>query len=129
MEFEINKDDWASFCDSLTKRRFEWITDVEVVSLTSGDQRLSRGMILNGITVETHGSQINIVISLAGNHLEHQTHTIRNPMRIAFLAADDSHGDVAEIEEADGTKTLIRFVQPMGVLVGFTKYELTVAAQ
>jgi hypothetical protein len=128
MNFEINKEDWANFFESLSKRRYEWTTKVEVLNSEMGDQILTDGLPMNGVTMETHGDRISIDISVGENTAAHQTHTILNPTKVAFLAADSSHGDVIDIEEADGTKTLITFIEPMGVLVGYTKVEMVATA-
>lgn len=58
----------------------------------------------------------------------HQTHNIQNPTRVAFLAAADNHCDVVNIEEADGTKTLINLIEPMSIIVGFAELDMVGAA-
>ena len=128
MNFEIIKEDWTRFFESLSKRRYEWITKVEVLQSEIGDQVLTDGLPLNGITVETRGSRVSIDISVGENTENHQTHNIVNPTRVAFLAADADHGDVIDIEEEDGTKTLITFIEPMGILVGYTAVEMVATA-
>ena len=124
MNFELKKEDWGKFFDNLSKRRYEWMTEVEVLSAGFGDQTLSNGLALNGITVETVGGGTSIDISVGESTGNHQTHTIKDPTRVAFLVGDDLHGDVVDIEEADGTKTLIKLVEPMGVLVGIAACEM-----
>lgn len=128
MNFELKKEDWGIFFDNLSKRRYEWMTEVEVLNPDAGDQILSNGLPLNGITVETVGDHTSIDLSVGQTAGHHQTHTIKDPTRVAFLAGDDAHGDVVDIEEADGTKTLIRLIEPMGVLVGIAEYEMVLAA-
>lgn len=128
MNFEITKDDWARFFESLSKRRYEWITKVEVLSSDIGGQVLTDGLPLNGITVETKGDNVSIDISVGEDTESHQTHNILNPVRVAFLAADTHHGDVIDIEEEGGTKTLITFVEPMGILVGYSEVEMVATA-
>lgn len=127
MGFEIKKQDWPGFFDALGRRRSEWITKVEVMSSEMGDQVLNDGLPLSGITVETNGDRTSIDISVGENTDSHQTHNIQNPNRVAFLRADESHGDVIDIEEEDGTKTLITFIEPMGILVGYQKVEMVAA--
>lgn len=128
MNYEIKKENWAHFFDTLGKRRFEWKTKIEVLSSEIGDQVLADGLPLNGFTVETKGDQMLIDISVGEKTDAHQTHNIRNPVKVAYLPADDQHGDVIDIEEADGTKTLITFIEPMGILVGFTYVEIAVSS-
>lgn len=119
MNLEINQKDWANFFDQLSKRRYEWKTKIEILNTALGDQTLTDGLPLNGITVEARGERTTIDISVGENTDLHQTHNIADPARVAFLAAADNHGDVVDIEEADGTKTLIYFVEPMSIIAGY----------
>ncbi|MEO6334584.1 MAG: DUF5335 family protein [Pyrinomonadaceae bacterium] len=128
MNFEIKKESWSNFFDSLSRRRFEWITKVEVLKGDIGDQILTDGLPLNGITVEVRGDRTTIDISVGENTDAHQTHNIENPARVAFLAADDDHGDVINIEEDDGTKTLITFIEPMSIIAGYAEGETVASA-
>lgn len=128
MNFEIKKEMWTDFFDSLSKRRYEWKARIEVFNSEIGDQVLTEGLPLNGFTVETNGDRTTIDVSVGVNTESHQTHNIQNPTRVSYLAADESHGDVIDIEEKDGTKTLITFIQPMGLLVGFAQLEVVAAA-
>ena len=128
MNFEIKKEDWANFFESLSKRRYEWKTKVEVLNSELGDQVLTDGLPLNGVTVEINGERISIDISVGENTDAHQTHNILNPVRVVFLAAEANHGDVIDIEEGDGTKTLITFIEPMGLLFGYTELEMVATA-
>jgi hypothetical protein len=124
MNTEINKNDWKLFFETLSKRRFEWKTRIEVLSPEMGDQVLSRGLSLNGVTMETVGDDIRLDISVGEKKDRHQTHNIVNPVRIAFLKGDESHGDIIDIEESNGTKTLITLTGPMELLAGFTQMEM-----
>lgn len=128
MNAEIKKEDWVKFLESLSGRRFEWKTKIEVLSTEFGDQILSDDLPLNGITIETRGDSSAIDISVGENTEAHQTHRIENPSRIAFLAADSSHGDIIDIEQKDGTKTLITLIEPMGIMVGFAEFNMVTAA-
>jgi hypothetical protein len=126
MTYEINREDWNRFFDSLSKRRYEWRTEVEVLSPTLGDQTLNAALPFNGITVEGSGENTMLDISVGDVTGQHQSHTIRNPVRVEFLASE-TRGDVIDIEEADGTKTLIRFNEPSELLVGFAAVEVMAA--
>lgn len=126
MNFEIKKEDWGRFFDNLSKRRFEWNTEIEVLNTDIGDQGMSVGLPFNGVTVEKIGDHTTVDISVGENTDQHHTHNIKNPMRVAYLAADDNYADVVDIEEADGTKTLLRFTKPIGVMVGFAGYEMAI---
>ena len=124
MNYEIKKEKWEGFFESLSKRRYEWKTRIEVLNPDMGDQTLTEGLPLNGITVETKVDRVSIDVSVGENTEAHHTHTIKDPLRIAFLAAGNDHGDVIDIEEKDGTKTLITFIEPMGILIGHMEAEI-----
>jgi hypothetical protein len=126
MTYEINREDWNRFFDSLSKRRYEWRTEVEVLSPTLGDQTLNISLPFNGVTIEGSGEETRLEISVGDSTGEHQTHNIINPSRVAYLSSE-THGDVIDIEEADGTKTLIRFNEPSQLLVGFAAVEVLAA--
>jgi hypothetical protein len=128
MNAEINKNDWKNFFENLSKRRFEWRTRIEVLSPETGDQVLSDGLPLNGVTMETVGDDIRIDLSVGENTNRHLTHNIVNPSRVAFLKGNESHGDVIDIEEANGTKTLITFIGAMELMVGIMETEMSITA-
>ena len=123
MNTEINKQDWGKFFDKLSKRRSEWMTEVEVLKADIGDQILTNGLPLNGITAETVADgRVHIEISVGESVNNHQAHTIQDPIRVSFLEDGRNSVEMVAIEEKDGTKTLVRFTEPMGILVGFAEY-------
>jgi hypothetical protein len=122
MNIVLKKEDWKPFLENLSRRRYEWMTEVEIVSSEIGDQTLSSGLPLNGITLESAGAGTAVVISVGETVGNHQTHTVRNPTRVAYLGGDTMYNDVVDIEEADGTKTLLRFTEPMSVVAGLGEY-------
>jgi hypothetical protein len=128
MNLEITKERWTNFFDTLSKRRYEWRTKVEILKPDLGDQVLSDGLPLNGITAEVDNDRVTIGISVGESSESHQTHNIENPTKVAFLPAADGHGDVIDIEEADGTKTLISFIEPAAIIVGFTEIGVIASA-
>lgn len=128
MTFEIKKENWADFFTSLSKRRYEWKTRVEILRNALGDQLLTEGLPFNGTTVETKGELTSIDISVGESTDAHQTHNIQNPSRVAYLSEEAGRGEVVDIEEADGTKTLITFMEPMAIVAGYTELEIAVTA-
>jgi hypothetical protein len=128
MNFQITKDRWSDFFETLSKRRYEWRTRIEVLNADLGDQVLSDGLPFNGVTAESNQDRVSIQISVAKSPESHQSHSIENPTRVAFLPASDSHGDVIDIEEADGTKTLISFIGPAGIIVGYKEIGVIASA-
>ena len=123
MTLDIPREKWAQFFSDLSKRRFGWTTKIEVMNDSIGDQVLSENLPLNGITVEQKGDQSTIEISV-GEDTTHQSHTIVNPTKIAFLGDDENIVGIVEIEETNGTKTLIHIIKPMAVIISRSEYEI-----
>ena len=123
MTLNLPKEKWTQFFDDLSKRRFGWTTKIEVMSDSVGDQILSENLPLNGITAEQKGDQSTIEISV-GEDTTHLSHTIVNPTKIAFLGDDENIVGIVEIEETNGTKTLIHIIEPMAVIVSYSEYEI-----
>lgn len=129
MNFEIEKKDWKNFFENLSKRRFEWRSRIEVLNPEMGDQVLSDGLPLNGVTVEARGDNVAVDISVGENTGQHLTHNITDPVRVAYLQVEDPNRyEVIDIEEANGVKTLITLFGAMELMVGIAETELVVAA-
>ena len=123
MTLDIPKEKWAQFFSDLSKRRFGWTTKIEVMNDAIGDQVLSENLPLNGITAEQTDDEITIEIAV-GVNTTHQSHTIVNPGKVGFLGVDERAGGFIEIEEANGTKTLVHIIEPMPIMVSYTEYEV-----
>ena len=117
MNYEIKKSEWKSFLVDLSQRRYEWKTTAEVLTPDFGDELLCEGLPFSGITLEQAVDGDTLVISFGEYSDSHLTHCIGNPTRLAFLEAANG-GEVLDIEEADGTKTLVRFIEPMRMSIG-----------
>lgn len=119
MTYVVEQEKWMSFLTDLSKRRHAWKTRIEVLKKEIGDQVLADGLPLNGITAEMRNGNLSIDLSIGESIAQHQTHTISDPIRIAFLPKMNSFHEVLDLEEADGTKTLMTLLEPMPVLAGY----------
>jgi hypothetical protein len=128
MTTEIKREEWKSFFDNLSRDLGGWQTAVEVLSDDVGAQVLADGLPFVGLTYEDTGGNPSIELTLGGDRENHQTHTIAKPQLVAFEGSGIGPAGVLDIEDADGTKTLIRFVQPFPVLVEFEETEVVRAA-
>ena len=122
MTLNIPRDEWANFLDDLTKRRFEWKTNLEVINAEIGDQTLGDGLPLKGVTFEDKSGKPEVEILLGNDAYRHQAHSIANPEKVAFLPNERDGGGILEIEERDGTKTLVRLLEPMPIQKGYGAY-------
>ena len=128
MTTEIKREEWKSFFDNLSRDLGGWQTAVEVLSDDVGAQVLADGLPFVGLTFEDIDANPSIELTLGEDRENHQTHTIANPKLVAFEGSGIGPAGVLDIEDADGTKTLIRFVQPFPVLVEFEETEVVRAA-
>lgn len=128
MTFDIPKEKWKEFFDDLSKRRFGWETKIEVLDESVGDQILSEGLPLNGVTFEEKAGRQELEIAIGETTSNHITHNIENPSKVAYLDEGDFFGGVIEIEDEAETKTLVRLVNPMPVYLGYADYELVMAS-
>jgi len=124
MTLDLPEGKWTQFFEDLSKRRFGWTTKIEVMNDSIGDQVLSEGLPLNGITIDQKGDARTIEIAVGENTAHHQSHTIANPRKIAYLDDDKNLGSIVEIEEQNGTKTLLHIIEPMPLLVSYSEYEM-----
>ena len=128
MTIEIQSDQWREFFDDLTKRRFDWKTKIEVLNTDIGHQILDEGLPLAGITCEESSNETVVEIFVGTNDEHHQTHTIKNPTKIAYLGEDEDPKGIVEIEEADGTKTLVHIIEPTPITTNFAEDQKTTTA-
>lgn len=114
MTQEIQKGDWRSFFDNLSKEKFGWETNVQVLSDATGANMLSEGLPFNGITYEENeeGSSIEIITGTTTE--DHDSHTIADPQKVAFQPSDEGDSGTLDIEDASGAKTLVSFLSESG---------------
>lgn len=128
MTIEISKEKWTEFFNDLSRRRFGWETRIEVLDESVGDQILSEGLPLNGVTFEEKAGRHELEIAVGETAESHQTHVIANPSKVVYLDEGDFMGGVIEIEDETKTKTLVKLVNPMPVYFGYADYELVMAS-
>ena len=111
-ELKTNHNEWKSFFDDFSRRNRSRLVSVEIFS-ESGAQKEVRKMPLSGMVYETDkrdSSFLEIMFENSraegGNHL---THFIPNIQNISPKKFDDGCDETLEIEDAEGTKTLLVF--------------------
>lgn len=128
MTIEIPQEKWNEFFNDLSRRRFGWTTRVEVMNEDAGDQILSDGLPLNGVTFEEKAGKSSIMLAVGETAGQHQAHVIANPVKVEFLRNGDFESGVLEIEEESGTRTLVTLLNPMPVYLGYENYAVVMAS-
>lgn len=114
MTQEIQKGDWRSFFDKLSKEKFGWETNVQVLSDATGANMVSEGLPFNGATFEENEEGVSIEITTGESTDRHDSHTVADPQKVAFEPDENGEGGTLDIEDAAGTKTLISFLSEPG---------------
>lgn len=128
MTRNIPKNKWKKFFDELSKRRYQWFVNVEIINPDIGDQILDRRLPLVGITAEERGERSIIEISVGDSADQHQSHSVVNPKEVAYLSNENDDGGTVEILEDDGTKTLIQLLGPMPIAIDYANDQEIAAA-
>lgn len=122
MTNEILRADWKEFFDLQSKNYLEWQTKVEVLKDEIGAQVLSEGLPLIGFMCEEAQNAIEIIVGEESG--VHQTHTIFNPQKVFFQEDENNQSGIVEIEDKDGAKTLVKFIQPISVLMAYEETQI-----
>jgi len=115
MTRNVPQNEWKEFFDRLSKERFDWETSIVVLSPEGGAQILSQGLPFEGASFETNGIG-NVMITTGSQPADHQTHNITKALVVDFVERTADDTATLDIEQADGTKTLVNFIRPMPVL-------------
>jgi hypothetical protein len=110
MTQEIQKSNWKTFFEKLSKEKFGWETTIQILSEETGANMLSEGAPFDGITYEDNqeGSSVEVITGTKAG--DHDSHTISDPQKVAFQPNKSGEGGTLDIEDVSGAKTLISFI-------------------
>ena len=112
----IEPDQWKSFLEEFSKRNQLRPTRLEVLG-EMGDQEEEDHLPLVGISFEAKGSAAGSAEVILGGETaadqRHIDHVIPNVKRIAPIIGISGVEDGVAFEDAEGTKTLLLFEQPL----------------
>lgn len=110
---EITPAEWPGFLDAFSRVHHGWRARVDVLGDEFGAQEETDHLPLMGIATDARDPRRQrITITLGTSPDDHVSHAIDRPSKM-FLEQSDAGADQAlEIESADGTKTLLRFLDP-----------------
>jgi hypothetical protein len=113
MKGEIPRDQWQTYLEEFSKRNSGRPVNLEVLSEELGDQEEAQMLPLEGITLETKGSEAeSIEIMLGGTGAaddRNLTHTVTQVRLIVPKVGTDGREEALEIEAEDGTKIILVF--------------------
>lgn len=121
MSNQIEKAEWKAYFAGLTYKLADFETSVQILSDVSGAQYLNEGLPLVGIGFDDKSNKIEIIVGTGKDN--HQTHNVFAPSAVSFESTDGKSGGTLDIEEEDGTKTLVKFVQSLPAVVEHSENE------
>lgn len=113
----IHKENWKEFFDQLSREKLDWETTIQVLSEETGAQFLSSGLPFAGLTYDEKDDESKIEVIVGSDTEHHQTHNIFNPKFAAYESVEEKNEFTLDIENSDGTKTLIKFTEPLPAVV------------
>lgn len=112
MSAEIKREQWTTFFNTFSKLNQARPTRLEIFG-ELGAQEEERYLLLNGICFEDAGEGApKLEILLGGqspSEAGHLAHTVKRVQHVATKVAADGRDEALEIQDAEGTKTLLRF--------------------
>lgn len=115
MSAEIKREQWMTFFNTFSKLNQARPTRLEIFG-ELGAQEEERYLPLNGISFEDAGEGApKLEILLGGtspSDARHLAHTVKRVQHVAAKVAADGRDEALEIQDAEGTKTLLRFESP-----------------
>jgi len=124
MTHVIPKNEWKRFFDILSRERLGWETAVQVLDGEAGAQMMSEGLAFTGTTLEEHGDRMVLELLIGSDADNHQTHNIFEPRKVAFERNQNGPGGTLDVEDEDGTKTLVNFYEPMPMMMKYERGEI-----
>ena len=104
---EIEKDNWQSFFDQVSRALQGKLIQIEVDSLELGAQTELNKLSLNGLTYDKRDDAF--IVST-----EEIEHVVRSPQQI-FIADGTEGINSIQVRAADGTKQIISFIEPLAL--------------
>jgi hypothetical protein len=106
---EVSQAEWFPFFDMFSKQHRGEMATISVVGEEIGAQEAARDLPFIGIAADDKGSDSHAIrIQLGTEPDDHVEHMV-SPIQRVYLKMGDVHvGDVLEIEEQDGPKTILQ---------------------
>jgi hypothetical protein len=111
---EIPRDEWREFLDNFSREHEGWEVTVEVLAGTEGDQVLTSGSPLLGISYSgEQGSNESVSVIAGEDASDNINHTISTPSHIRVAQSDFGEPQGLQIESQTEPTTIVTFRSPM----------------
>jgi hypothetical protein len=106
----ITHDKWQQTLDELSRIYEGALVSLEILDEDFGAQSQILQQPLHGVTVDHGLIEMHFAKPGGGDHL---CHPVTHPMELRMVATDEGALVALEIEEREGTHTLLHFTHPM----------------
>lgn len=107
---EIPQSEWNSFFDLFSRQHEGWLTTLEILGKDIGAQREANELPLEGVSLVSGGEESEAIsIDLGSTASDHVSHFVSEPTHVWLEQTTGGTAASLEIEETDGTQTLLRF--------------------
>jgi hypothetical protein len=104
--------EWTSSLEELTRRHYNESVTVEVIGPDVGAQIEATGLLLKGLSLDVKDRPAGAVsIFLEGVRSGHVERLVHQPVDVSVKRDAQGADEALAIESADGTLTLVRFVE------------------
>jgi hypothetical protein len=107
----IPREQWRFFCDTFSRQHRGWPAVVNIVGANAEPHTEVNFLPFEGVSAVMEDGESSISLTLGEGRGQHLTRTIADPARIVVgrcISAACAF-EVLEVEDGEGTKTLLRF--------------------
>jgi len=109
---EIARKSWREQLDAFSTIHEGWLVSLDVVGSNIGAQPEIDSLPLLGVSADRLAAGGTITISVASSPRSHLTHLVHDVAHLYVEETDDGADAALAIEEADGTRHVLRFRAP-----------------
>jgi hypothetical protein len=110
---DINRNEWAAFCESFGREHQDWLVNVEVVHQNGAKEIVGHSAVLDNIAVSGDGDAPGtVLISITKTEDVRQVHEVTKPEAMRLAKNDRGADDTLIIESDNGDTTTICLHSP-----------------
>ncbi len=110
---DINRDEWAAFCESFGREHQDWLVNVEVLHQNGAKEIVGHSAVLEKIAVTVNREKPkNVLISITKTRDEKRVYEVPRPDAMRLTKNDRGADDTLIIESDNGDTTTICLHSP-----------------
>ena len=106
---DVPRNEWQAYLSGLSRLYQGWAVKIEELAGELGDQPAADGVPLQGLSLETKGSDAgDILIEVGDIGTPYEVHHVQSPRTVRVVTTEPGTETDVEIASEDGTTTLVR---------------------